>query len=328
MRAVQVDEFGGPGVLGLRDVPEPDFGADEAVIAVEAIDTLVLDTAIRRGEAVDWFDVRPPYVPGQGVAGHVVAMGANVDPAWQDRRVVARTGQQGAYADRVVVPESALVAVPEGLPLEDAVALLHDGLTAMALLEAAAITDGDRVLVLGAGGGMGVLLVQLATAAGGIVVAAARGERKSELARDLGARDAVDYGEPGWEDRALAAAGGGRFAVVFDGVGGDLGRAAFALTEPGGHFSAHGAPSGDFAAVSEQAAAERGITLRGISDLWFGPDDQRRLTQAALDAAAAGALRPVVGQTFTLDRAAEAHAAIEERRVVGKTLLVTTPRAA
>jgi NADPH2:quinone reductase len=262
------------------------------------------------------------------VAGRVVETGADVDPAWKDKRVVARTGRQGAYADRVVVPEAALVAVPEGLAPEDAVALLHDGLTAMALLEAAAIKEGDRVLVLGAGGGMGVLLVQLATAAGGVVVAAARGRRKLELLRGLGARACVDYAEPGWEDRALEAAGGGRFAVVLDGVGGDLGGAAFALTEPGGHFSAHGAPSGDFADVSEADAAERGITLRGIGHLWFGPEEERRLTQAALDAAVAGAVRPVVGQTFTLDRAAEAHAAIEQRRVVGKTLLVTRPEAA
>ncbi len=328
MRAVRAERFGGPDVLAVREVPEPEPGPDEVVVAVEAVDTLFLDTAIRRGEAVDWFDVRPPYVPGQGVAGRVVATGTGVDRAWIDRRVAARTGSQGAYAERVTVPADALIAVPEPLATSDAVALLHDGPTAMALLEAAGIEAGDRVLVLGAGGGMGVLLVQLAAASGAVVVAAARGERKLALLRELGAHDAVDYAAPGWEERAVAAAGGGRFAVVLDGVGGPLGRAAFELTEPGGHFSAHGAPSGDFAPVSAGTAAERGITLRGIRDVWLDRDDERRLTQAALEAAVTGAMRPVVGQTYALDRAAEAHAAIEQRRVVGKTVLVTTPRAA
>lgn len=328
MRVIRVERFGGPEVLAIREAPDPAPGAGEAVIEVEAVDTLFLDTAIRSGEAVDWFDVRPPYVPGQGVAGRVAAAGTGVEPTWTGKRVAARTGRQGAYAERVAVPAGALVAVPDDLALPDAVALLHDGPTAMALLEAAGIGAGDRVLVLGAGGGMGLLVVQLAAAAGGVVVAAARGEHKLALARELGAGGAVDYTRAGWEEAALAAAGGGLFAVVFDGVGGELGGRGFALTAAGGHFSAHGAPSGEFAAVDAGEAAKRNIALRGIRDLWLAPQDERRLTRAAFDAVVAGRARPVVGQTFALDRAAEAHAAIEQRRVVGKTLLVTARGAA
>jgi hypothetical protein len=210
--------------------------------------------------------------------------------------------------------------VPDGLSTADAAALVHDGLTARGLLEAARVRPGERVLVTAAAGAMGVLLVQDLVRAGARVVGAVRGRGKREVVADLGAA-VVDYDDEGWA-AAAADAAGGPFDVVLDGAGGAVGRAAFGVVCDGGRFSAHGAPGGDFAAVGEDEAAARGVALRGIRDVWFAPADARRLTAAALRDAAAGRLRPAVVRPLPLARAADAHRVVDERRTAGKTLLV------
>ena len=130
--------------------------------------------------------------------------------------------------------------------LRQGLSLLHDGPTALTLARNAAIRPGERVLVTGAAGGLGILLVQLAIAAGGHVVAAARGERKLELLRSLGA-DAVDDSAPEWTQIVRRETGGTGPDVILDGVGGQIGQDAFTIIAPGGRFSAHGAPSGSVA---------------------------------------------------------------------------------
>jgi NADPH:quinone reductase len=109
--------------------------------------------------------------------------------------------------------------------------------------------------------------------------------------------------------------------VVFDGVGGEIGQRAFEVTARGGRFSAHGAPSGGFAVIDRQEAERRTVTVRGIAEVQFAPADATRLTERALLEAAAGRIRPIIGQRFPLARAADAHRAIEARVVIGKTLL-------
>lgn len=320
MQMIQVVRFGSPDVLVLRDGPEPVARDGEVLIDVEAADVLTLDAALRAGEGTGFFDLRPPYVPGGGVAGRVLATGPSADAGWVGRRVVARLGQQGACAERAVAAVEALVEIPDALASVDAAALVHDGLTARGLLAAAVVRPGERVLVTAAAGGMGVLLVQDLVRAGATVVGAIRGAAKREVVRALGAA-AVDYDADAWDTAALEAAGG-RFDVVFDGVGGRVGRDAFGVVADGGRFSAHGAPSGDFAPVDAEAAVRRGIALRGIRDVWFPADEARRLTADALADAAAGRLRPAVTRPLPLRRAADAHRVIDERRTAGKTVLV------
>jgi NADPH2:quinone reductase len=322
MRVVQAIRFGGPEVLVPSGAPDPVARSDEAVIDVAVVPTLFVETQIRRGVAREWFPVEPPYVPGAGVAGRVRSTGDDVDPGWVGQRVVADT-PRGGYAERVVVPAEALIAVPDGLGLREAAAILHDGRTALRLAEIASIRRGEQVLVLAAAGGLGSLLVQLAHAAGAHVIGAARGKQKLDLAAELGADVVVDYSDPGWLAEVRDATGGAGPDVVFDGAGGDLGQAAFELTAPGGRFSAYGSPSGGFAAIAGAEAERRGIAMSGIEDVQLGSEDGKRLAQQALAAAAAGRMTPVIGQTFPLERAADAHAAIESREVLGKTLLVT-----
>ena len=324
MLVTEVSRFGGPEVLTPRRVPDPGAGPRQVVIQAAAADVLLVDAMIRSGRGAAFFPIRPPYVPGNGVAGVVIATGDDVDPAWTGRAAVVHTGAaggSGGYAERAVVPAADLIPVPPGLGLPEAAALLHDGATAFGLLEVAAIKPGEWVLVTAAGGGMGVLLVQLARAAGGRVNGAARGRAKLDLVRDAGAEAAVDYSEPGWTAQVREVTAGHGADVVFDGAGGALGRAAFEATAPGGRFSAHGMSDGGFARVDAQEAARRGITMHGIEP--YEPAVFRRLAAAALAEAAAGRLRPVIGQTFPLDLAADAHAALEARTALAKTLLLT-----
>lgn len=210
--------------------------------------------------------------------------------------------------------------MPGELELADAAALLADGRTAVGLLDLAALEPGATVLVEAAAGGVGSLLVQLAKRAGAFVVAAAGDERKLELARSLGADVAVDYGRGSWIDEVASAMNGAMVDVVFDGVGGSIGREAFDLLRPGGRLCTFGMASGSFTAISEQTLASRGVTqLRGSAP---NPGEMSRLTARALANAAAGTLRPVIGQKVPLARAGDAHRAIEGRATIGKTLLV------
>ncbi|MPZ83317.1 MAG: zinc-binding dehydrogenase [Actinophytocola sp.] len=327
MRVVQVVEFGGPSVLRVADVPDPEAGAGQVVIDVAVADVLFVDTQIRAGWGREWFPVSPPYVPGNGVAGTVASVGSDVDEEWVGRKVVARVGgyvgaiqvPTGGYAERAVADAGELVAVPGGLGLPAAITFLHDGATAADLLDHAAIAEGDRVLVNAAGGSLGSLLVPLARAAGARVVGAARGERKLALVRSWGA-EAVDYGEPGWADRVREITGG--VDVVFDGTGGAAGRAAFEVAVPGARFLAYGAASGGFAEVAPDDAARKGVRLIGMGDLGRDPAATRDALRRLLDDAAEGRITPVIGQTFPLEKAADAHTAIDERRTVGKTLLL------
>lgn len=325
MRRVEVREFGGAEVLRWAGAKDPRPGAGQVLVEVGAVPVLYLDTQIRSG----WgprFGLTPPYVPGSGYVGRVAAAGVDVDPEWVGRTVAVDTGAAGGYTQRAVADADRLIPVPDGVDPSTAAALLHDGRTALGLCEAVPVRPGDRVLVLGASGGLGLLLVQLAAHAGGLVVAVARGAKKRALAAEAGAHATVDHSRPDWHGRALEAAGrggaGGGFDVVFDGVGGELGTGAFALVATGGRFSAHGAPSGSFAAVDPRRAEREGVTLTGIEAAQYAPADIHRLTAAAFGAAADGRLRTLVGQSFPLARAADAHRAVEARQVVGKTVLL------
>ncbi|WP_344383098.1 alcohol dehydrogenase catalytic domain-containing protein [Streptomyces thermolineatus] len=237
MRAVRAERFGGPEVLVAGEVPDPVAGPGQVVVGVRAADVLFLDAQVRRGLFGEHFAVRPPYVPGGAVVGRVLSVGAGVDPGWTGRRVAARTGVRGGYAEQAVVPAGELVPVPDALDLDAAAALLHDGPTALALSGNARVGPGARVLVLAAAGGR------------------RRGGGRGVRRRRRGDR-------------------------------------------PGG--------------VRGDGARRQVLRTRR----------PRRLMERALAEAAAGRIRPLAGQTFPLERAADAHAVMEARGAVGKTLLL------
>src|SRR6266545_2140637 len=190
MRVVEVTRFGGPEVLVATQAADPVAGPGQVVVDVSVADTLFVETQIRRGLGGRSFTVQPPYVPGGGVAGQVLSVGAGVDPAWVGRQVVATTGGGGGYAERAVAPVEGLIPLPDGLGPREGAALLHDGTTALGLASKTGIHAGEWVLITAAGGGLGLLLVQLAHAAGARVVGAARGKPKLDLIQELGAAGA------------------------------------------------------------------------------------------------------------------------------------------
>lgn len=318
MRAIHATTFGGPEVLRPVDVPEPEPGPGELLLEVAAAGVLFLDTQLRAGWGQDYFTLTPPYVPGAIVVGNVVALGEDVPSSWAGQLVIASTSEPGAYrgggyAERAVVPVSTGHLVPDSVDPVDALAA-HDGVMAVSRIAKARLRPGDSALVTAASGSIGTWLVPLLTDAGVRVVAAAHGPEKTALAAARGADLVLDYAHEGW-----TADADGPVDVVFDGAGGDLGAAAFELVRPGGQFFAYGAAAGDFAAVEERAA-ERDVEVVGIHED-FTTDDMNRALEESLHLLAQRRLKPVIGQRLPLAQAAEAHRAMEERRVLGKTVL-------
>lgn len=273
--------------------PDPVAGPGQAVIRVSAADFMFLDTLIRSGWGQEFFAVQPPYVPGAGVAGEVISVGDGGDVDWVGREVIAGTGGRdrdglssaptGGYAERAVVPEGQLIGIPKGLEQREAVALLHDGPTALQLVDAAGVRAGEWVLVAVAAGGAGVLLVQLLRALGARVIGAARGARKLALVCELGAEAVVDYSEPGWTDRVRDTTGGRGADVILDGAGGPTGEQAFEAIASGGRFITYGSSSGEFAEIDAQQAANRRVRVIGLFDLpSLDSTARKKLTERAL----------------------------------------------
>jgi NADPH2:quinone reductase len=168
---------------------------------------------------------------------------------------------------------------------------------------------------------VGSLIVQLAARAGARVLALAGDAAKLDLARRLGANVAIDYRADGWAEHLDAAAPDG-LDVVFDGVGGDTGAVLSRRLRTGARYVVHGASSGRFGGVDDAIVADRNVTVVPLGAIGNSPQAMFDLVERALALAASGEIHPTVGQWFPLDRAADAHAAIEARRTIGKTLLI------
>jgi NADPH:quinone reductase len=164
---------------------DPAPGHRQAVVGMPAADVIFLDTLPRGGWGREFFQRPLPYVPGGGGAGTVLRVGGGVDPAWVGRRVTVRI-PYGGYTEQAVAGLDDIMPVPDGLALDVAAALVHDGVTALSLDRLGTPGKGEWVLVTSAAGGAGSLLVQLAVGAGARVVAAASSEVKLRLARELG----------------------------------------------------------------------------------------------------------------------------------------------
>ena len=325
MHAIRLHAFGPPDNLVLDELPDLEPGAGEVRIVVEASGVHLLDTTIRRGEPGPFPPPELPTVPGREVAGVVDGVGPDADRTWLGQRVVSHLGPvPGGYAEQAVTAVEKLFKVADHVSFPDAVAAVGTGRTALGVVELEPPAADDVVLVPSAAGGLGWLLVQSALAAGATVVAAARGERTEALA-GLGAHVVVDYAESGWDDKVRAETGG--VSLVYDGVGGAVGRHSLKLLSPGGRLVMFG-----FSAGTPTRLTTDDLIGRGISAGWsLGarmaalPGGVPGLAARALEKVSSGEWRPLVS-TFPLEEAARSHADLEQRRALGKVVLVTGRR--
>jgi NADPH:quinone reductase len=325
MRAIRLHEFGPPENLVYEEVEDPQPGPGQVRIAVAAAGVHLIDTTIRAGVQRGPLPLPDlPAIPGREVAGVVDALGAGVDEIWLGRRVVAHLGPaSGGYAELAVREVDAVHALPDGVAEDEAVAMIGTGRTTLGILEVAQVAPDDVALITAAAGGIGSLLVQAVREAGAVAVGVAGGEEKVARVHELGATVAIDYTAPDWAAAVREALGDVRVTVAFDGVGGTVGRGALELLAPGGRLILYGWSSGEPTRLSASDLFARGLTASAAIGprILNRPGGMRDLEEQALAALAEGRLSPLV-QRFGLAEAAAAHAALEARATVGKTVLV------
>jgi NADPH2:quinone reductase len=319
MRAIVVTANGGPDVLDLQDVPEPEPGPGEVLVDVEAIGVNYRDVYEREG--LGSYTAPTPLVAGVELAGEVAAVGEGVHGVRVGDRV-ATVAARGAYAERALVDAAKTVPVPAELSAEQAAAVLLQGMTAQYLTTATyAIQPGDWAVVHAAAGGVGLLLTQIVKARGGNVLATTSTDEKAELARGAGADEVVRYDE--FAARAKELSGEGA-AVVYDGVGISTFLHGFDALRPRGLLVLYGAAAGapeplDLALLGRGSFA---VTRPTLGHYTRTPEELRSRAEAVFAWVASGVLDVRVGAVYPLAEARRAHEELEGRRSTGKLLLL------
>ncbi|WP_433659688.1 zinc-binding dehydrogenase [Nocardia sp. CA-128927] len=322
MYAIVLHTFGPAENLKYETVPDPTPGPGQVRIAIKAAGVHLIETAMRAGLPIGPPLPELPAVFGGEVAGIVDAVGPEVDASWLGAAVVTSRSQSGGYAELTVAELPMLHRIPDGLDYAAAVAMIVTGTTTTEVLDIAGLTADDVVLVNSAAGGVGRLIVQHARNIGARVIGAAGGPAKVAAVDTLGADLAVDYNEPDWTDQVRQAFGDRAVTVVLDGVMGEKGRAAVGLLAEGGRYITYGNASREPFEPDAEKLQEQGITaINALSIMLSKPREVRNEESRALAAAAEGSMVPTV-HTFPLDKAADAHAALENRATTGKVVLV------
>ena len=312
MRAIQIEEFGGPEAMRLADVPDPQPADGEVAVEVARAGINFADTHVTRHDYLAKHQL--PLIPGGEIAGRT-----------PDGRRVAALLASGGYAQKVAVNEAVLVPVPDEVSDDQAAALLLQGLTARSLLRVSArLEEGESVVVQAAAGGTGSLAVQLAKQMGaGRVIGLASSEEKRELARRLGADVAVDSRADDLETAILEANDGQPVDVVLEMTGGESFEACLRALAPFGRLVTYGLASREPVEVRNVDLMR---TSRSVVGFWlmhlFGrPQELREGIAELLQAVAARKLEVVIGDVYPLSEARRAHEDIAARRTHGKLLL-------
>jgi NADPH:quinone reductase len=293
------------------DVPDPEPGDGMVVVEVARAGVNFADTHATRDDYLAKQSL--PMIPGGEVAGTTA-----------DGRRVAAVLMNGGYAERVAVPEAAVVPVPDEVSDDQAAALLLQGLTAHALVHRCArLADGETVVVEAAAGGTGSLAVQLAKRAGAKVIGLASSPEKRELVERLGADATVDSREEEMRDAILAANGGEPVDAVLQMSGGDAFEQQLRALAPFGRMVAFGIASREENSVKTGHLMRNSRSVIGfwLVHLFREPEALRAATAELLEAVAAGELEVVIGGVYPLSEVRRAHEDIVARRTQGKLLL-------
>ena len=322
MQAIRIHETGGPEVMLLEEVETPAPGQGEVLIKVAAAGVNYADLAQRQGAYLT--RTRTPMTPGFEVAGTIAALGPGVSAPAVGTRVIAFVN--GGYAEYAVASASTIIPIPENLDFAHAAAFAVQGLTAyQTLRESGRLQAGESVLVQAAAGGVGTLAVQLARLMGaGKVIGTASNEQKLDLVRRLGADAAINYTQDDWVEQVKKASGGRGVDVVLEVVGGAIAEQCLQCLAPFGRMVIIGAASGQSVQFSAIQLMYKNLSVVGywLTARMSRPDHIAAATVELMQYLATGTLQIIVGQTFPLAEAAEAHRAIAARSTTGKVVLL------
>jgi NADPH2:quinone reductase len=321
MKAIRVEAFGGPEVLHLVELPEPEPGPGEIVVRSQAAGVNYIDTYHRSG----LYKNPLPLVLGQEGAGVVSETGDGVTLFRRGDRV-AWTNVAGSYAESVKLPAEKAVAVPEGVELRTAAAVMLQGLTAHYLVTSTfPLAKGHTCLVHAAAGGVGLLLVQMAKRRGARVIGTVGTEAKATLARAAGADDVVLYTQEDFVAAVKRLTGGRGVDVVYDGVGKETGVKGLDCLALRGMLVLFGNASGPVAPIDPLLLSQKGSLFLTRPTLFHYVAERASLEARAADVlgdVAAKRLDVRIDRTWPLAEAAAAHRALESRQTTGKVLLV------
>jgi NADPH2:quinone reductase len=322
MKAIRVHRPGGPEVLVHEDAADPQPGAGQVLVRVEAAGVNFIDTYQRSG----LYPIQTPFTLGQEGAGTVEAVGDGVAaPAPGER--VAWSGPMGAYAERAVLPAERVVQLPEGVGARLAAAAMLQGMTAHYLVTTTfPIGHGQTCLVHAAAGGVGLLLCQLARLRGARVIATVGADAKAALAREAGATDVINYRATENVAHEVRQLTGGRGVdVVYDGVGAATFEASLASLAPRGMLVTFGNASGPVPAFEPLKLSQKGslfLTRPKLADYIATRAELEQRASDVLGWVRSGQLVVRIHREYPLAEAAQAHRDLEGRGTTGKLLLV------
>ncbi|HEX8730843.1 MAG TPA: NADPH:quinone oxidoreductase family protein [Ktedonobacterales bacterium] len=326
MRAIRYQAAGGPEVLALEEVARPEPATGQALVRIAAAGVNYADIARRYNR---YLEATPfPYIPGAEFVGEIVALGPDT-PETPGLRVGARVVglcASGGYAEYVATSLRGLAPAPDGPSDTDLVALPVQGVTAYHLLKTCArLAPGERVLVNAAGGGVGVLAIQVARLLGaGKIIAAAGSDEKAELARSLGAHEFINYRTEYLTERVKALTDGKGADVILEPVGGDIYHQSEQALAPFGRLVVFGAASGQPGLIDPLRLMRRNASVVGF---WLATLPGKMIAEgmgAMIGWLAQGELRIISGGVYSLEEAAQAQRDMEGRRTHGKLALVMT----
>jgi NADPH:quinone reductase len=321
MKAVRVEQFGGPEALKVLDIPLPEPGEGEARVKIEAIGVNFLDIYQRIGR----YQGSVPFTLGQEAAGIVDAVGPNVTEVKPGDRV-AYASVQGSYAEYAIVPAWHLVPIPAGVDTQRAAAAMVQGITAHYLTFGTyPLKKGETALVHAAGGGTGQMLVQVAKRCGARVIGTVSTEEKARLAGEAGADDVILYTQTDFESEVKRLTNNAGVDVVYDSVGKDTFDKSLNCLRRRGYMVLYGASSGPVPPLDPQVLNAKGSLYLSRPYIGHYTADRAELLWRANDVfnwVAAGELKVRIDKTFSLSEVPEAHRYLEGRQSKGKILLI------
>jgi NADPH2:quinone reductase len=320
MKAIQIHQTGGPGVLKLAELPIPQPGPGQVLIRVEAIGVNFIEIYFRKGV----YKAALPLVPGSEAAGTVEELGPGVT-GFAAGDAVASTSVIGSYAEYALVPASSLIKVPAGVSPEQAAAAMLQGMTAHYLAYSTfPLKAGDTALVHAGAGGVGLLLTQMAVRLGARVITTVSTPEKAELSREAGASDAVLYTHKDFEAEVKRLTAGKGVDVVYDSVGKTTFEGSLNCLRPRGLLALFGASSGPVPPFDLIHLSSKGSLFVTRPTLWHYVATRAELEQRSGDVlgwAAKGELKLRTEHVYPLSDAAQAQTDLEDRKTTGKILL-------